>query len=251
MSPRASAAAIEAARAGWDAWRAERLASVTSPTGNLALVETRWLGPDDDRSLEAALAGQPDSVTATRIERSHIETGEPEYGIRLWDAKAPAIRDFVTIDVFPFDPDWVIEATFTPVSESRLVPFEHARDDGRTRDQIVPGDITFTLDGTPYDMAAFDDEGVLLLVVGDTTNGSVTYGGGRFLFVTREPGADRVVLDFNRVFVPPCCFSPHFNCPLPPHRNRFHVAVEAGEKLPVFKQPVFKQPVFADGHGQR
>ncbi|MEU7911528.1 DUF1684 domain-containing protein [Microbispora bryophytorum] len=239
MSSRASAATIEAARAGWDAWRAGRVASVRAPRGNLALVETLWPAPGEEVSLEEALAGRPAGgtgtrVTATRIERAHITTGEPERGIRLWDADAPAIRHFETIDAFPFAPEWVIEAVFTPVSDARLLPFEHLRDAGGTRDRAVPGDITFTLDGTPYNLAAFDDEGTLLLVVGDRTNGSATYGGGRFLTVEPEPGG-RVVLDFNRAFAPPCAFSPAYNCPLPPPRNWLDVPVEAGEKLPVFR----------------
>ncbi|ETK35107.1 DUF1684 domain-containing protein [Microbispora sp. ATCC PTA-5024] len=234
MPPLVSPAAVEAARADWEAWRTARLASVASPAGPLALVETHWLQPDESASLEDALSGRPDTVRATWIERSHIGTGETERGIRLWDAASPAINHFVTIDTYPFAPEWVAEATFTPVSESRLLPFEHMRDDGGTRDHVVPGDITFTLDGTAYNLAAFEDEGTLLLVVGDRTNGSATYGGGRFLHVHHEPGADRVVLDFNRAFVPPCGFSSHFNCPLPPPGNRFGVPIEAGEKLPVF-----------------
>ncbi|MEZ0074596.1 DUF1684 domain-containing protein [Planotetraspora sp. GP83] len=235
MPDLASAPTIESARAGWDAWRASRIASVTAPTGNLALIETRWLPQAAEQTLEDALAGQPDSVTATRLERRHIGTGRPERGIRLWDAKSPAIRHFETIDVFPFNPDWVIEAAFTPVSDSRLVPFEHVGDNGGTRDHVVPGDITFTLDGTPYTLSAFDDDGTLILVFGDRTNGAVTYGGGRFLTVPRVPGDDRVVLDFNRAYVPPCGLSPHFNCPLPPPQNRFPIAIEAGEKRPVFR----------------
>jgi uncharacterized protein (DUF1684 family) len=235
MSALASASTIDSARAGWDAWRASRLASVVEPTGNLALIETRWSVPGEDESPEEALSSRPGSVTATRLERRDIDTGEPERGIRLWDAKAPAIQHFLTIDAFPFNPDWVIEATYTPVSGSRLVPFEHVRDNGGTRDLVVPGDITFTLRGTAYTLSAFDDEGTLLLVFGDRTNGVDSYGAGRFLFVRRVPGSDRVVLDFNRAFVPPCGFSAHYNCPLPPRQNRFPTAIEAGEKLPVFR----------------
>jgi uncharacterized protein (DUF1684 family) len=234
MSALAPASTIDSARAGWDAWRAARLASVTAPTGNLALVETRWLPSGTEVSLEEALDGRPDSVTATRLERRHIGTGEPERGIRLWDADSPAIRNFDTVEVFPFAPEWVIEATFTPVSEARAVPFEHIRDNGGTRDLVVPGDITFTLNGAFHNLSAFDDDGTLLLVFGDPTNGQVTYGGGRFLQVPRGPGADTVVLDFNQAYVPPCGFSIHYNCPLPPAQNRFGVPVEAGEKLPVF-----------------
>jgi uncharacterized protein (DUF1684 family) len=210
---------------------------VTAPTGNLALIETRWLQDADPTTPEEALAGHPATVTATELTRRSLETGEVERGIRLWDAASPAIRDFETIDVFPFDPSWVIEATFTPVSDDRTIPFEHIRDNGLTRELVVPGDITFERDGVAYTLSAFDDDGTLLLVFGDPTNGAEgedgTYASGRFLFV--EHIDDHVVLDFNRAFVPPCGFSDQYNCPLPPRNNRFPIAVTAGEKRVTFR----------------
>ncbi len=231
---------VDAARAAYPEWRAWRLASVAGPTGNLSLIETRWLAPGDETTTEDALAGQPASVVATPLQRGNLDTGEPERGIRLWDADSPAIRAFETITAFPFDPDWVIEAEFTPVSTERTVPFEHIRDNGSTRDLVVPGDITFTRDGLDYSLSAFDDDGTLLLVFGDASNGAAgpegTYASGRFLFVRRiDDDPRRVVLDFNRAFVPPCGFSGQYNCPLPPRNNRFGRVVSAGEKQVVFR----------------
>ncbi|AGW42200.1 hypothetical protein O159_22290 [Leifsonia xyli subsp. cynodontis DSM 46306] len=211
---------------------------VAGPTGNLALIETRWLPEGDTTTAQEALAGHPATVTATAVGRGNLDTGAPERGIRLWDAASPAIRAFDTIDAFPFDPAWVVEATFTPVAGEHTVPFEHIRDNGLTRDKVVPGDISFSRDGVDYTLSAFDDEGTLLLVFGDPTNGAEddggTYASGRFLFVTRH--GDRAVLDFNRAFVPPCGFSDQFNCPLPPRSNRFAFPVTAGEKRVVFRE---------------
>lgn len=230
--------------AAHDAWRADRRTSVTGPTGNLALVETRWLPAETPDSIDAAAAviaaGQPSGVTVTALRRSHLESGADEVGIRRWDADAPAIRAFDDIPTFEYDPSWVLTARFTPVSGSRTVPFEHIRDNGGSRALVVPGDITFTHDGTDYAMSAFDDGGTLLLVFGDATNGrddeTGTYGAGRFLFVQRTDGGDfgtagDVVLDFNRAFVPPCGFSVQYNCPMPPAQNRFADAVLAGERI--------------------
>lgn len=233
----ASPSTIQTAEAGYAEWRTWRLGSVASPTGNLALIETRWLPDGDETTTEQALAGRPATVTATELTRRNLDTGAPERGIRLWDADSPAIRAFETIEAFPFDPSWVIEATFTPVDGDRTIPFEHIRDNGLTRDLVVPGDITFERDGVDYTLSAFDDDGTLLLVFGDPTNGDDgadgTYASGRFLFVTRE--GDRAVLDFNRAFVPPCGFSDQYNCPLPPRNNRFAVPVTAGEKRVVLR----------------
>lgn len=237
IAPLASSSTIDEARAGHQAWREWRLASVVAATGNLSLIETRWLAEGDTTTTQDALAGHPDTVTATELTRTNLETGQPERGIRLWDANSPAIQAFETITAFPFTPEWVIEATFTPVDGARTVPFEHIRDNGGTRDLVVPGDITFSKDGVEYSLSAFDDDGTLLLVFGDPTNGAEgddgTYGSGRFLFVQHD--GDKAVLDFNRAFVPPCGFSDQYNCPLPPRNNRFAVPVDAGEKVVVFR----------------
>lgn len=219
----------------WHAWRAERHRALTSPTGNLALTETRWLPAGERPDAEKAGAGQPDTVTVTTLQRTDLVTGEPEHGLRFWDAESPAVRHFDRVDTFPHDPAWVVHATYTAVPGSRRVAFEHMRDNGGTRELVVPGDITLTVDGRDYTLSAFDDDGTLLLVFGDPTNGVTTYGAGRFLFVQRTQVEHRVLLDFNRAFVPPCGFSDQYNCPMPPRQNRFHLPIEAGEKLPVFR----------------
>jgi len=229
------------APASWHAWRAARRARVTGPQGDLALVQTTWLPGGAEPDIDAALAGQPASVIATVVHRKDLDTGAPEHGYRLWDAESPAIRSYVDTPVFGYDPAWRITAHFTPAEPGRTIPYEHLRDAaGATRDLVVPGDITATIGGREYTLSAFDDDGTLLLVFGDPTNGSAddaerTYGTGRFLFVERPDGTSTgqeadVVLDFNQAFVPPCGFSDQYNCPLPPFQNRLHVPVHAGER---------------------
>ena len=247
-----------------DAWRAARHAAVTSATGNLSLIETRWFAggvaggaanaagaanahadidaAEAERLVESERAAAKPGITVTPLERKNISTGHAEFGLRVWDANAPAIRAFERIETFPFDPSWIIDAEFTPVSADRTVPFEHIRDAGGSRDLVVPGDITFERDGQTFTLAAFDDAGQLLLVFGDPTNGrddeTGTYGAGRFLFVEREADqygeTGHVRLDFNRAFVPPCGFSAQYNCPMPPAQNRLPWPVHAGERLPRF-----------------
>jgi uncharacterized protein (DUF1684 family) len=226
-------------------WRSARHTAVTGATGNLALVETRWLPDDADAAGEfaRAKAEAPATVTVTALTRSNLDTGDPEHGLRFWDSQSPAIRAFETITAFDYDPDWVVEAQFTPVAGDRTVPFEHIRDNGGSRELVVPGDITFSRDGVDYTLSAFDDDGTLLLVFGDATNrldgDTSTYASGRFLFVQRADGAGfgdagPVTLDFNRAFVPPCGFSVQYNCPMPPAQNRFAQSIEAGERNVVF-----------------
>ncbi len=217
----------------WEKWRAARLASVVAPTGNLALIETRWYPMDI--SLDNALIDQPDSVTATQTIQRNFAGEVIARGIRLWDSQSQAIRSFETTEVYPFDPDWVMEATFEEHPESVPVAFEHIRDNGGTRDLVVPGEITLVLEDTKYVLSAFDDGDKLLLVFADPTNGVDTYSAGRFLFVYPIEGSNKIILNFNQAFVPPCGFSSHYNCPMPPPQNRLHIPVRAGERIPVFR----------------
>jgi uncharacterized protein (DUF1684 family) len=109
------------------------------------------------------------------------------------------------------------------------VGFEHLKDGGVVRDEVVPGEITFEHEGASYSIAAFKAGKALQLVFSDTTNGDSTYSVGRFLFVAPNPDGT-ITLDFNYAILPPCAFSYAFNCPLPPAQNRFPFPIEAGEK---------------------
>jgi uncharacterized protein (DUF1684 family) len=178
-----------------------------------------------------------DNPRASEIRFSDTLTGyvianeDGQYALRVWDAASEGIAEFGAIDAYDYNPDWVIDAEFTPIEGGRAIGIEHLKDGGVTRERVVPAEITFTKDGVGYNLAAFQDDGGLLLVYSDTTSGDTTYGVGRFLRPVpdaRTPG--RVTLDFNRAYLPPCAFSYHFNCPMPPAQNRLAVAVAAGEK---------------------
>jgi uncharacterized protein (DUF1684 family) len=157
----------------------------------------------------------------------HQENGG--YALRVFDARSEAIQDFGGIDVFDYDPSWVITADWAENPEGTTLGFEHLKDEGSTREQVLPGRITFARDGVDYDLAAFKSGRALQLVFADATSGDSTYSVGRFLFVA--PNDDgTITLDFNRAVLPPCAFSYAFNCPLPPKQNRFPVAITAGEK---------------------
>jgi uncharacterized protein (DUF1684 family) len=158
-----------------------------------------------------------------------IASAEGDYALRVWDSNSEGIQEFGSIDAFGYNPDWVIEAAFTPIEGGKTLGFEHLKDEGKTRDMVIPGEIRFTKDGVDYSLAAFKAGRALQLVFADATSGDSTYSVGRFLFVA--PNADgTIILDFNRAVLPPCAFSYAFNCPMPPKQNRFAVPIEAGEK---------------------
>ncbi len=72
----------------------------------------------------------------------------------------------------------------------------------------------------------------------DATNGTETYGAGRYLVdaaksadLGGDPAAGTLILDFNFAFQPSCAFDPRWACPLAPPENRLDIAVRAGERL--------------------
>ncbi|MCU1406158.1 MAG: hypothetical protein JWQ43_2461 [Glaciihabitans sp.] len=263
-----STASTASAATAVEKFRARRLETVAGPQGNLALVNTQWIDseqtiygvagvwaplPAGESGLrvkataadgilvdgvlvdgEAIVRGKdadaPGAIVFSETVTGYVIASEQgNYALRVWDARSEGIEDFGGIDAFDYDPDWVITASFTEVAGGTTVGFEHLKDNGATRDLVVPGEITFTRDGIDYSLAAFKSGNALQLVFADATNGDTSYSVGRFLFVA-PPKDGTITLDFNRAILPPCAFSYNFNCPLPPKQNRFAVAVNAGEK---------------------
>ena len=86
-----------------------------------------------------------------------------------------------------------------------------------------------------YWMAGY--AGGFFLPFRDATNGTETYGAGRYLLdaaKSADLGADgdgRLVLDFNFAYQPSCAFDPRWACPLAPPENRLDIAIRAGERI--------------------
>lgn len=88
--------------------------------------------------------------------------------------------------------------------------------------------------------------GGLFIPFRDATNGTSTYGAGRYLVdaaksadlggdpVTGaggDPATGALILDFNFAYQPSCAFDPRWACPLAPPENRLDIEVRAGERL--------------------
>lgn len=63
----------------------------------------------------------------------------------------------------------------------------------------------------------------------DPTNGSETYGGGRYLDL-RTSDLRGGFLDFNMAYNPYCAYNYKYSCPIPPKENKLNIAIQAGVK---------------------
>ena len=177
--------------------------------------------------LETDATGEPTLLDLGALRLCVIDRGG-RLAVRTWDTRSAARREFTGIDHWPVDPAWRLRARFEPTPD-RTVAVPDVL--GTTDEEASPGDVAFDVDGSTHRLQALPGgpDGQLWLVFGDATNGSETYGGGRFLY-TAAPGAGGAVeVDFNRAYNPPCVFSPYATCPLPWPENRLPIRIEAGE----------------------
>lgn len=179
------------------------------------------------RPFQPVPEAPPRLTVANLLLELHTVEGAPALRVRQIDH--PARLAFAGLRYFPTDPRWVIRADWQALAaperfgidmvggvESAVTLTHRARfqHDGRTI-TLLP---THWKGGKP------------MFVIRDATSGRETYGASRFLI--GEVQGDQVVLDFNTAHNPPCAFTEHAVCPLPPRENILPFAVRAGELAP-------------------
>jgi uncharacterized protein (DUF1684 family) len=136
---------------------------------------------------------------------------------------------FAGLPFAPYDPAWCFDA---PVHAAEPLALDVPTSDG-----VVPlrrigvAEVPFgTLD--VWWVAVYG--GGVFVPFADATNGTTSYGGGRYLLDTVK-GADlgghagELRLDFNYAYHPSCFYSTRWSCPLAPTGNRLAVPVAVGE----------------------
>ncbi|NJC86229.1 DUF1684 domain-containing protein [Planosporangium mesophilum] len=231
---------------------------MSAPGGDLTLTGTHWLvgrteieglpgtwwvdggvvhvsGADghllaDGRPVSAGLLHPDQRLTVGDVELKIIRRGD-DLAVRTYDPHAPAVGRFGGIDAYAPDPAWVVTAEFTPADAERTLRLAHSHAD-RLVDYPVVGTFAFTVDDQHAELVALytGHEGEAHITFRDATSGRESYGAARFLFLPLPASAGPVILDFNRVTLPPCAFSDAFICPLPPPGNVLPFPVRAGEK---------------------
>jgi uncharacterized protein (DUF1684 family) len=260
------------------AWRAQRLAKLTSEDGWLSVVGLFWLDEGDNAvgsgrdskivlpagkaperlgtvvlaagrlffqgqpGVQVAVDGKPADAAALRSDaegeptilstgpiRFYVIERNGRYAVRVKDRASEARRDFHGLSYFATDSAWRIEARFEPYDPPRSIAVPNVL--GHVDAEKSPGALVFDYRGRSYrlDPVLEKGEADYFVIFGDRTNGTETYGAGRFLYVS-PPVDGKTVIDFNKAYNPPCVFTAYATCPLPPPQNKLPIRVEAGEK---------------------
>ena len=230
-------------------WRA-----VSSEHGIAALRHTHWLdsepraydgAPGVWRAVDGKVAGAglradapgapADDVVLAPGE--HLDVGgvrlkaisrEGAPALRVFDPETPGRTRLRGILSFPHDEAWALPGVFRPATAGEINVIRSV--DGHEREEPAVGTIALEVDGSPVELTVTGDPAQgLSAVIADATSNVDAY---RFRFLEIDaPAADgTVTVDFNQAYLPPCAFSDHYVCPLPPANNRLAVRVEAGER---------------------
>ena len=249
----------------FEQWKVNRHKAATGPQGDLSLIALHEISSSNSfvdipgvwEALSPSMPGL--KLTVRRDEQVHVNgylvegsidiiadktvvefgngltamaTSQPGsiHLLAIWDANCEALSQFKEIDNYLYNPNWIIQGTFKMNHKNKTLHFSHTQDQsGKARLHQSPGEVIFSFNGETYHVRPFVSDNHYVVVFNDQTSGKETYGMGRMLLVMpNEDGS--VELDFNQAFLPPCAFSPYFNCPMPPLSNRFPFAIEAGEK---------------------
>lgn len=150
--------------------------------------------------------------------------------LRVYDPQNPARVDLQEIESFAPDAAWALPGRFevAAAGEQRLVRSV----DGYESAQPATGRVVVTVGGEELRLVVSGDEDGLSAVIADATASDGAYP-FRFLPIDAPDADGRVVVDFNRAYLPPCAFSDQYVCPLPAPENRIAAAVTAGERRAV------------------
>ncbi len=176
-------------------------------------------------------ASEPGPATWNRwrAHRDHLFANHPQTPI-----EDPATYE--PLAYFEYHPSWRVEAAFKPIDASD-VSVAHSSTGSTSFTKI--GALHFELDGHDGALSVLwlnAYGGGIFVPFRDATNGTETYGGGRYILDTVK-GADLgstpsgLILDFNYAYHPSCVHSPRWSCPLAPPENRLDFRIEAGERL--------------------
>ena len=142
---------------------------------------------------------------------------------------------FTGLDYYDEIPDLALTVEVTRLPEDET-PVEMETSTGELRLYRRWGQFTFTVAGEEAALTIYSDPDgeAFFLPFKDATNGTETYGAGRYLDDHR-PGLEQVgettfQVDFNYAYNPYCAFQYTYSCPLPPRENWLAVPIRAGEK---------------------
>lgn len=227
-----------------------RWEAVSGPFGLAALRHTHWLdstprsldgvsglwwadastvhGRDVD-ALGAVDVAAFDEVQAGRL-RLRAFARDGAFALRVYDPESPSRTSLRAIEAYPPDESWVLSGRFVAAPDAHTVTVRSI--DGYEKSTPAVGTVEVDVEGEQVRLQVERVDAGLWAVITDATADDGAYR-FRFLPLPAPDHDDLVRVDFNAAYLPPCAFSDHYVCPLPPRQNRISAAITAGERRAV------------------
>ncbi len=165
--------------------------------------------------------------------------GDKKMRIFVHDLSQAELDDKRKRTFFPYQADLSIMTEFSWLPQPQSVVIQ--RSDGSSKKMQKVAELKGKLEGKEISLsiynfsegAGYKQDKASMLLFRDFSNGKKTYGAGRFLNVEfpqklgQLKQGDKVPVNFNYAYNPPCAVSTGFHCPLP--QDTVSVTVEAGE----------------------
>lgn len=149
------------------------------------------------------------------------------YAIRVWDNKREQRFSLPPLKWFPINKLFHIPARYTRYPTPKISAQESTF--GDTIEDQLDGYVTFKFEGMTYKLDGTEtDDHKLFIKFRDATSGKETYPPSRYLY-TQPVNGNKVTLDFNYAYSPPCAFTEFATCLFASPQNTLPFRVEAGE----------------------
>ena len=147
-------------------------------------------------------------------------------------------KELKYIDFFPVDSNFKVKAEYSMCKYIDTLDFKTSS--GKIKQYFPFAVMQFKINNEKFELTTYTSlqlmhdekyKDYLFIPFNDFTNGEETYGGGRYIDITKSEFKDGFVnLDFNKAYNPWCAFATGYNCPIPPSENYLNTSIKAGEK---------------------
>lgn len=175
------------------------------------------------------------------VEIIHVKAFQRDLNEQFTDEqKSPLTKEdfktFKSLEFFPIDTAYRVVAKLKYFKNSK--PFNMKTTTDRIAVYRVFATATFKIRDEKYVLRIYQSQQLLLteeyddhlfLPFTDNSNGSGSYGGGRFIDL-KIPDKDTIILDFNKAYNPYCAYSGRYSCPIPPKANHLDTEILVGVK---------------------
>lgn len=156
------------------------------------------------------------------------------------ETKSPLTKEdfktFESLEFFPIDTSYRVVAKLKYFKNSK--PFNMKTTTDRISVYRVFATATFEIDDKKHVLRIYQSQQLLLteefddylfLPFTDESNGSSSYGGGRFIDL-KVTDQETIIIDFNKAYNPYCAYSDRYSCAIPPKVNHLNTEIPAGVK---------------------